>query len=82
MKASEFIEEWSRTHTSQPSYQDVIDWVESKYKYILKLHEEAEKSYTNSVKLRVINKASEWLNSRNILTEDSLVEFINYLNNG
>lgn len=42
MKASEFIEEWDRTHTSQPSYQDVIDWVENKYKYILELYEEAE----------------------------------------
>lgn len=32
MKAINFISEWDKTHTSQPSYQDVIDWVEKQYK--------------------------------------------------
>lgn len=28
MNVTKFIEEWNRTHTSQPSIQDVIDWCE------------------------------------------------------
>ena len=26
MKAVDFIEEWNRTHTSSPSFQDAIEW--------------------------------------------------------
>ena len=28
MKATDFLEEWNRTHTSSPSLQDAIDWAE------------------------------------------------------
>ena len=31
MKTSDFIEEWNKNHTSQPSYQDIIDWCEKYY---------------------------------------------------
>lgn len=30
MKATDFLEEWNSTHTSSPSYQDVLDWAEQK----------------------------------------------------
>lgn len=31
MDVTDFIKEWDKTHTSQPSYQDVIDWTEKKF---------------------------------------------------
>ena len=30
MRATDFLEEWNRTHTSSPTYQDVLDWAEQK----------------------------------------------------
>lgn len=30
MDVREFMEEWNRSHLSSPSYQDVIDWANSK----------------------------------------------------
>ena len=30
MKATEFLEEWNRTHTSSPSFQDAIEWARKK----------------------------------------------------
>lgn len=32
LSAIEFMKEWDKVHTSQPSYQDVIDWVLNKIK--------------------------------------------------
>lgn len=26
MKATDFLADWNRAHTSSPSYQDVLDW--------------------------------------------------------
>lgn len=28
MKLTDFIQEWNRTHSSSPSFQDAIDWAE------------------------------------------------------
>lgn len=30
MDVTDFIKEWDKTHISQPSYQDVIDWTGKK----------------------------------------------------
>ena len=30
MKANDFISDWNRTHTSSPSFQDVLDWADQK----------------------------------------------------
>ena len=30
MKANDFITDWNRTHTSSPSFQDVLDWADQK----------------------------------------------------
>ena len=30
MKANDFIADWNRTHTSSPSFQDVLDWAVQK----------------------------------------------------
>lgn len=30
MKVTDFIQEWNRTHSSSPSFQDAIDWAEKK----------------------------------------------------
>ena len=27
MKATDFLEEWNSTHTSSPTYQDVLAWL-------------------------------------------------------
>lgn len=32
LSAIEFMKDWDKAHTSQPSYQDVIDWVLNKIK--------------------------------------------------
>lgn len=32
LSAIEFIKDWDKEHTSQPSYQDVINWVLNKIK--------------------------------------------------
>lgn len=64
MKAIKFLEEWDKTHTSQPSYQDVIDWVEKQHnidmqeaKYELRVAIAIEKQ-------KLINKACRWLDIR------------------
>lgn len=28
MKVTDFLDEWNRTHTSSPSFQDAIDWTD------------------------------------------------------
>lgn len=28
MKVTNFLEEWNKTHTSQPSFQDAIEWAD------------------------------------------------------
>lgn len=43
MNVTDFIKEWDKTHISQPSYQDVIDWTEKKV--IDKAYEYAEARY-------------------------------------
>lgn len=30
MKESDFLDDWNKTHTSSPTYQDVLDWAEQK----------------------------------------------------
>ena len=30
MKVNDFISDWNRTHTSSPSFQDVLDWADHK----------------------------------------------------
>ena len=30
MKVNDFISDWNRTHTSSPSFRDVLDWADHK----------------------------------------------------
>ena len=30
MKVTDFLDEWNKTHTSSPSFQDTLDWAEQK----------------------------------------------------
>ena len=30
MNESDFLDDWNKTHTSSPTYQDVLDWAEQK----------------------------------------------------
>ena len=64
MKAIDFLEEWDKNHTSQPSYQDAIDWVEKQHnidmqeaKYELRVAIAIEKQ-------KLINKACKWFDTR------------------
>ena len=31
MRAIDFLDEWNKTHTSSPSFQDVLDWAEKEH---------------------------------------------------
>lgn len=71
MKSTNFLDEWNRTHTSSPSYQDALDWAEQKMKdlnafCIMALGIQAQD---------IIDKACKWLRARNILTEEGIEEF-------
>ena len=61
MKATDFLEEWNKTHTSSPSLQDALDWAEQKQ--IEKMKEQnAEWMMTLGVqKQLIIKNACKWL---------------------
>ena len=61
MKATEFLEEWNKTHTSSPSYQDVIDWAERKQAEEIK---ELNNEWRVTLALQkqvIIQKTCRWL---------------------
>lgn len=61
MKATDFLEEWNRTHTSSPSYQDVLDWAERKQAEEMK---ELNNEWRITLALQkqvIIQKACRWL---------------------
>ena len=63
MKATDFLEEWNRTHTSSPSLQDALDWAEKEHSIEMK-EQSAEWIMTLGVQKQVIiNKACEWLDT-------------------
>lgn len=88
MHATDFLDEWNRTHTSSPSYQDVLDWAEKENANEIK---ELNKEWKISFALQeqfVINKICKWLNVNlpNYITDEdsvkmSKVDFIEKLRN-
>lgn len=61
MKATDFLDEWNRAHTSSPSYQDILDWAERKQAEEMKeLNNEWRVTLTLQ-KQAIIKKAHEWL---------------------
>lgn len=61
MTATDFLDEWNRTHTSSPSYQDVLDWAERKQAEEMT---ELNKEWRVTLALQrqvIIKKAHEWL---------------------
>lgn len=61
MTATDFLDEWNRTHTSSPSYQDVLDWAERKQAEEMK---ELNNEWRVTLALQkqvIIKKAHEWL---------------------
>ena len=71
MKSTNFLDEWNRTHTSSPSYQDALDWAEQKMKDLNALGIMALGIQAQDI----IDKACKWLRARNILTEEGVEEF-------
>ena len=88
MNVNDFINEWNRTHTSSPSYQDVIDWADKEHSIEM---QEQNKEWKISLVLQeqfVINKICKWLNAKlpNYITDDdsvrmNKVDFIEELRN-
>ena len=75
MKATDFLEEWNRTHTSSPTFQDILDWAEQKQTEEMKELNNEWMMTLAVQKQKIITKACEWLRSRNILTEASIEGF-------
>ena len=64
MKATDFLEEWNKTHTSSPSLQDALDWAEKEHSIEMK-EQNAEWIMTLGVQKQVIiKKACKWLKER------------------
>ena len=88
MKLRDFFDEWSKTHTSSPSYQDVLDWAEKENVDEIK---ELNKEWQVSLILNeqfIINNICRWLNAKlpNYITDDDSVrirkaDFIEELRN-
>ena len=88
MNVNDFINEWNRTHTSSPSYQDVLDWAEKEHSIEM---QEQNNEWKISLALNeqsVINKICKWLNANlpNYITDDNFirmnkVDFIEELRN-
>ena len=61
MKAMDFLDEWNKTHTSSPSFQDVLDWAEKEHTIEMK---ELNANWIMTLgvqKQTIINKACRWL---------------------
>lgn len=61
MKVNDFISDWNRTHTSSPSYQDVLDWAERKQAEEMK---DLNNEWRVTLALQrqvIIKKAFRWL---------------------
>ena len=88
MNVTDFLDEWNRTHTSSPSYQDVLDWAEKEHSIEM---QEQNKEWKISFALQeqsVMNKICKWLNANlpNYITDDNFVrmnkaDFIEELRN-
>ena len=88
MKLRDFFDEWNKTHTSSPSYQDVLDWAEKENADEIK---ELNKEWQVSLILNeqfIINNICRWLNTKlpNYITDDDSVrmrkaDFIEELRN-
>ena len=88
MNVTDFLDEWNRTHTSSPSYQDVLDWADKEHSIEM---QEQNKEWKISFVLQeqfVINKICKWLNAKlpNYITDDdsvrmNKVDFIEELRN-
>ena len=60
MKATDFLDEWNKTHTSSPSYQDVLDWADRKQAEEMK---ELNKEWRVTLALQkqvIIKEARKW----------------------
>lgn len=75
MKAKDFLEDWNKTHTSSPSFQDVLDWAEQKQTEEMKELNNEWMMTLSVQKQKIITKAYKWLKARNVLTDDSLIGF-------
>lgn len=75
MKATYFLEEWNRTHTSSPTFQDVLDWAEEKQTEEMKALNKEWMMTLAVQKQKIITKAYKWLKARDVLTDDSLIGF-------
>lgn len=75
MKAKDFLEDWNKTHTSNPTYQDVLDWAEQKQIEEMKELNNEWMMTLAVQKQKIITKAYKWLKARNVLTDDSLIGF-------
>ena len=75
MKATDFLEEWNSTHTSSPTYQDVLDWAEQKQTEEMKELNNEWMMTLAVQKQKIITKAYKWLKARNVLTDDSIIGF-------
>ena len=61
MKATDFLDEWNRTHTASPSYQDILDWAERKQAEEMR---ELNKEWRVTLALQkqvIIKKAFRWI---------------------
>ena len=61
MKATELLDEWKRTNTSSPSFQDVLDWAERKQAEEMK---DLNNEWRVTLALQrqvIIQKAFRWL---------------------
>ena len=76
MNESDFLDDWNKTHTSSPTYQDVLDWAEQKQIEEMK---ELNNEWMGTLILQkqaVISKVYRWLKARNVLTTDTLIGFM------
>lgn len=76
MKESDFLDDWNKTHTSSPTYQDVLDWAEQKQIEEMKELNNEQMGTLILQKQAVISKAYRWLKARNVLTTDGLIGFM------
>lgn len=62
MKANDFISDWNKTHTSSPSFQDVLDWADQKQSEEIKeqINHNVEKHYKQGYH-DAVEKACQWI---------------------
>lgn len=60
MKSIDFLDEWNKTHTSSPSFQDVLDWAEKEHTIEMKELNANWMMTLGVQKQGIINKACKW----------------------